>query len=242
MEDTPCLALVDGDILVYRLGFASEDQEWPICRSRVDHFLSDLLLCANVDGYKGWLTHGKDNYRNEIAVTLPYKGNRPAVKPKHYHDIRGYLVESHGFVMETTQEADDALGIEQCFLETQAPNHSIICSIDKDLLMIPGWHYNFVTDERRYVTKEEGMRNFYIQLLTGDRTDNIPGIKGIGPVKAKKLLDSTNGSEEDMYLAVLDAYTQANGGYQDAALKDVLERGRLLWIRREKDQLWTPPI
>jgi hypothetical protein len=42
---------------------------------------------------------------------------------------------------------------------------------------VAGWHYNFVKKDKYYVTAEEGMRFFYRQILTGDRADNIQGIK-----------------------------------------------------------------
>jgi 5'-3' exonuclease len=61
-------------------------------------------------------------------------------------------------------------------------------SIDKDLLQVPGMHYNWVRDEKILVTPEVGLRKLYQQVLTGDGTDNIPGIYGIGDVKARKLI------------------------------------------------------
>ena len=83
-----------------------------------------------------------------------------------------------------------------------------------------------------YVKEEEAIKNFYKQLLTGDRTDNIPGIKGIGDKKADKILDGLE-EEEDLYRAVLEVY-KYNRDY-------LLEQGRLLWIRRKKEELWMLP-
>jgi 5'-3' exonuclease len=108
-----------------------------------------------------------------------------------------------------------------------------ICSIDKDLDMLRGDHYNFVKDERYFITEEEGIKNFYKQLLMGDRVDNIVGIKGIGSVKAERLLKECK-NENEMYLAILEAYKGDD--------KRVLENGQLLWIRREPNQMWHPPV
>ena len=69
-------------------------------------------------------------------------------------------------------------------------------------------------------------------MLTGDRTDNIPGIKGIGDKKADKILDGLE-EEEDLYRVVLEEY-KYNRDY-------LLEQGRLLWIRRKKEELWMLP-
>jgi len=128
------------------------------------------------------------------------------------------------------QEADDAIGIAA--YEQQVGEYCI-CSIDKDLDMLRGDHYNFVKDEFYFIEEEQGIKNFYKQMLMGDRVDNIIGIKGIGTVKAERLLKECK-DEKEMYLAVLEAYKGDD--------KRVLENGQLLWIRREPNQMWQPPV
>jgi hypothetical protein len=221
-------ALIDGDILVYRIGFASENETESIAMARCSEFIEDLILFNGFGEYQGYLT-GKKNFRNEIAVTAPYKGNRKSAKPKHYQLLRDYMESAWAFTMIEDQEADDAIGIAA--YEMQVGEYCI-CSIDKDLDMLRGDHYNFVKDERYFITEEEGIKNFYKQLLMGDRVDNIIGIKGIGTVKAERLLKECK-NENEMYLAILEAY--------DGNAERVLENGRLLWIRRQPNQLWTPP-
>jgi hypothetical protein len=220
-------ALIDGDILVYRIGFASEEETESIAMARCSEFIEDLILFNGFGEYQGYLT-GKKNFRNEIAVTAPYKGNRKSAKPKHYQLLRDYMESAWSFTMIEDQEADDAIGIAAYEMEV---GEYCICSIDKDLDMLRGDHYNFVKDERYFITEEEGIKNFYKQLLMGDRVDNIIGIKGIGTVKAERLLKECK-NENEMYLAILEAY---DGNAR------VLENGRLLWIRRQPNQLWTPP-
>lgn len=221
-------ALIDGDILVYRIGFASEDESESIAMARCSEFIEDLILFNGFGEYQGYLT-GKTNFRNEIAVTAPYKGNRKSAKPKHYQLLRDYMESAWSFTMIEDQEADDAIGIAAYEMEV---GEYCICSIDKDLDMLRGDHYNFVKDERYFITEEEGIKNFYKQLLMGDRVDNIIGIKGIGTVKAERLLKECK-NENEMYLAILEAY--------EGNAERVLENGRLLWIRREPNQIWTPP-
>ena len=221
-------ALIDGDILVYRIGFASENESESIAMARCSEFIEDLILFNGFGEYQGYLT-GKTNFRNEIAVTAPYKGNRKSAKPKHYQLLRDYMESAWAFTMIEDQEADDAIGIAAYEMEV---GEYCICSIDKDLDMLRGDHYNFVKDERYFITEEEGIKNFYKQLLMGDRVDNIIGIKGIGTVKAERLLKECK-NENEMYLAILEAY--------EGNAERVLENGRLLWIRREPNQIWTPP-
>jgi len=222
-------ALVDADLLVYRFGFASEGDPAEFALARLSEFLDNLYIELSVDEVWGYLT-GKGNFRNEIAVTAPYKGTRIAEKPYHFQLLREYMEKAWGFEVVDGMEADDALGIESYRNE---PDETIIVSIDKDLNMIRGHHYNFLKNEKYYVTEEEGIRNFYLQILTGDKVDNIIGLQGIGPVKSKKLLADCN-TELEMYETVLKEY---NG---DEAR--VLENARLLWILREEKQVWQPPV
>lgn len=171
--------------------------------------------------YQVYLTGGS-NYRR--AIYPEYKAGRPP-KPILYKAMLAYVLSLKNHELIEGQEADDALGINQ------TPD-SIICSIDKDLLMVEGRHYNFVKDEFITITKEEGMRNFYKQLLTGDRVDNIPGLHGIGPKKAEKILSECT-TEEEMYEAVFEAY--------EGCAQTIERNAQLLWIRREEGELWTAP-
>ena len=224
------IALVDGDILTYRVGFGCEDFSERIAIVKLAEYLEDLVFIhTNCEKARGYLT-GKSNYRDDIAKTQTYKGHRLGVaKPKHFDLMREYMEKAWGFEIQEGQEADDAIGIEAYKLD---PRDYVICSIDKDLNNLRGWHYNFHKNEMYYVKEEEAIKNFYKQLLTGDRTDNIPGIKGIGDKKADKILDGLE-DEEDLYRAVLEVY-KYNRDY-------LLEQGRLLWIRRKKEELWMLP-
>jgi hypothetical protein len=95
-----------------------------------------------------------------------------------------------------------------------------------------------MTGKLDYVDDFEGDYNFYIQLLVGDRTDNIKGIDGIGPVKAAKILANCK-TKEELHAAVLKVYIE-NYGHTPARVL-LLERGRLLWLRRSVNQLWSLP-
>lgn len=222
-------ALIDGDILVYRVGFSVDDpEEEKFAISRMGHFIENLLSVDGVEDFSGFIT-GKTNYRQDIATELTYKGNRAkARKPVHYDTLREYLTSKWGFELVEGQEADDAIGIAVYDLPE---DRSCVMSIDKDLDMLRGWHYNFVKKELYYVKEEDGIRNFYTQILTGDRVDNIPGLKGIGIKKATKILQDCEG-EQQLFAKVLSAY--------DNDIDKLTERARLLWIRRKSGQLWTP--
>lgn len=182
---------------------------------------------------------GPTNFRIGLAKTLPYKGNRdPDHKPVHASDIKAMLYKEFPVVTSDGQEADDDIATAHYTEWMRDPYSSIICTIDKDLDMVPGLHYNFVKDEQYYVEPLEGLWWFYRQCLTGDTTDNIPGIRGIGPQRAAKVLPPIGASEEDLFRSVLEQYEVA---YGDGARDRLLETGRLLWMRRQPDEFWNLP-
>lgn len=225
------IPVLDADSLIYRVGFAAENEDESIAISRLRSRLLELFFvefdCCDGAYYYGYIG-GSGNYRSDIAVTKPYKGNRSGVRPKHYDALRSHLVSEWGFKESVNQEAEDCVGIKA----TELGDKAVIVYYDKDLLNVPGWHYNFVSKKGGMVTVEEARKHFYTQILTGDRIDNIQGVKGIGPVKAAKLLSDCV-SEVDYYACCVEAFQ----GDEER----VIENARLLWIRTKPNELWEPP-
>lgn len=223
------VALIDADMLCYRIGFACDKEDVSVATTTMDKFVHDLIDTMHVMNWELHLT-GKGNFRNDYAVTVPYKGNRAKLKkPVHLEALRQYLLTEWDASLAEGEEADDTISIRA----TELGDKAIIASLDKDFDQVEGWHYNFVKDDKYYVTAEEGLLNFYMQFLTGDRIDNIVGVRGIGAVKARKLLcpEGESLSEEEMFLVCVDKL-----GYDRA-----VENGRLLYLRRTKDEIWEPP-
>jgi hypothetical protein len=224
------IALIDADVVAYRIAFGCQDEPEKVAIAKVSEFLEELVFTyTDVDDCEGYLT-GKQNYRFDIAKTAPYKGTRVSEKPKHLGIIRQYMIDAWAFSVQEYQEADDAIGIRAYSLGEE---DYVICSIDKDLDNIRGKHYNFVKNEHYTITEEVAIKNFYRQVLTGDRVDNVPGLAGIGPKKADKILKDCS-AEEDLYKAVLEAY--------DGNVELMTEMAQLLWIRRKEGELWQPPV
>lgn len=213
--------------------------------------VESILGETGADKYVMYLG-GEGNYREDLVDY--YKANRrDARKPVYYSEIREYLINNWGAELVNGMEADDACGIAQWEDYTAAnkaniqmklegstiePNYrTIICSNDKDLNMIPGWHYNWVKREKYWVTEDEATTFYYTQLLTGDSTDNIAGVPKCGPVTAGKILEGKD-TESDMYTACLAEYERV---YPNLGYIKLKENADLLWILREKDKLWTPP-
>lgn len=224
------MILIDGDIVAYRCAYKSRDDRAEYAAHSAGSYLSDLIsdlyiLIEDEPEYRVFLT-GKGNFRHEYAVTAGYKENRKdKEKPEHLAVIRQYLIDEWEAVVSDEEEADDLIAIAA----TQQP--SIIVSIDKDFNQVPGKHFNPNTGKLYDVSEEDAVKFLYEQILTGDRADNIMGIKGVGPVKAKKALADCV-TERQMYDVCVEMYGDE---------ERVIENGRLLYLRRKEGEIWNAP-
>ncbi len=238
-------ALIDADVVMYQASYAFQrkDQDigpWESVSTYIDNLMEAVLDRSESQSHRLFIT-GKGNFRNDIAVRQEYKGNRKdKEKPFHLENVRLYLINRYEAEVIQGMEADDALAIEQTAAEE---GNTVICSIDKDLLQVPGLHYNWRKDELSEVDEYGGMYNLYTQCLTGDRVDNIPGIMGIGPKKAEDILE---GSEDiiDMHNRVSEVYKDVFGKEWQEPFEETM---KLLWLVREVDVdkrpiMWEPPI
>ena len=227
--------LVDGDIIAYRAAFATQDLLPEDAVGKVNE-LMDYILNETIDfpfhseqDFQVYLT-GSTNFRFDIAKSHPYKGNRAKVeKPIYLGVTRDHLIDKYSAVISVDEEADDLISKGAAALGYNC----VVASIDKDMLQLPCWHFNFGRGEWKKIEPFEGTHFFYTQLLTGDRSDNIVGLYGIGPKKAEKLLTSCE-SQDDLWQVVLKAY--------DGDIDRVIENGRLLWLRRYDGEIWEPPV
>jgi hypothetical protein len=250
--------LFDGDVIVYRAAFASqkkvngivEAKEVKYALGTAKSIIKSVCKELQLTDYSVYLTSSaiRDNYRSTIAgLSKVYKANRKdLVKPVHYDAVREYLMRRHEAVMVTGEEADDRLGIIQCKLGQK----TVIASIDKDLLQIPGWHYNTYyktltnsIDPGILVYKETkagkkkltgtGFKWFCAQMLLGDRVDNIDGISGLGDHRVFKLLKDLHKAPElwDYIKAVYDKHGKSP--------EVLIATAQLLWIRRKPDEMFS---
>lgn len=149
-----------------------------------------ILARFSGSDYRLYLS-GPTNFRDTIACTRKYKGDRPP-KPRHYLAVGGYLEQNYGAKYTDGEEADDIIAKDMRSLG----DGGIIVSTDKDLDQVAGRHYNWVTGDLYTVSRRTADFNFWTQVLTGDPTDNVPGLSGIGPATADKLLGGCGSSAE----------------------------------------------
>lgn len=189
----------------------------------------------NGSSYTGYLT-GKGNFRCEVAKQRPYKGNRNQPKPYWYQAIRDYLVQRYNAVIVDGIEADDAIAIEG----HENPS-AIIVSRDKDLLQCMNIVYVYPCGKQEealhtWVTAFISAYHFFLQVLTGDTTDNYQGLPGIGGKKASSILLECV-TVRELWASTVLAYTEH---YGENWHEHFLEQATLAWMVRELDQDGKP--
>lgn len=257
-------ALIDADILQYEIGFRSQintgDEIRPLPLEVVNEMYDRKVeeICSAVYATEPPILYftGRGNFRDEVATHSVYKGNRKDKKrPFHFENIKAYAKATYDWREQDGLEADDLLSIEQNSRLSQ--RNTIICSRDKDLLIVPGYHYIWEAglqpmfgpkwvEEIGFLQLKRGgkklfgggLRFFYAQCLMGDKTDNIPGLYKYGPVKTYNTLVKAT-TKGELQEAVLEAY---RGFYGDKAEERLLEVGRQLWMTKELNEDGKPVL
>jgi len=224
-------ALIDADIVCYRCAAASENEIKEVAILRASELMQRIIDDTKAETYVAYLT-GSDNYR--YTYNPEYKANRKdVVRPRWLQDIREHIVVDWKASVEDGQEADDAMGIHQ-----MSNQDTVICSIDKDMLMIPGDHYNFVQGIYREQFAIPAIRHFYWQLIMGDRADNVFGFDGKARQTVPKKLEGVM-AELESYDDELDMFQFVRSLYNDDQRLQI--NGICLWIRRQPDEIWKFP-
>lgn len=202
------------------------------------------------------LLTGSSNFRDRLASLARYKFNRVETKkPTHYGACRKYLVDVLGAHIVHWFEADD----EAAIALSEDPKGTLVSSIDKDLLQVPGMHHlsgkGFID-----ISERSGLLRFYVQALAGDGTDGIPGCyrKGVDGAKKQVLtaaadVKSYSELEAKLWRLTLEEYEKSLAkygadkcGYSDP-LQAAIETARLVYLLRERPsnpaaiELWQPP-
>lgn len=238
--------IIDGDIVAYRASWSCNKATQQEALDKVDELIDFIFKDCTGGPYLGLekyflYTTGKTNFRYDIATTAPYKGNRQATeKPVHLAAVYKHLATKWKSIESVNEEADDLVGIKA----TELGEACIVVTVDKDMLQLPCDHFNPTTGYKQTVDPFGGLRFFYSQILTGDTVDNIIGLYGVGKATAAKALADCK-NESDLMTAVVKVYAEHKDyGEQDYdyIMDRIIENGKLLWLRREVDQIWRPYI
>lgn len=207
MSDHKHLYLVDGSAYIFRAYYSlpplTNPQGVPVgavagYSNMLWKLASDLHAADGPTHMAVVLDKAGTSFRNEIYDQ--YKANRPPapedLRPQFPLIRDATLAFSLPMIEEENVEADDMIASYTKAARAQGWDVSIISS-DKDLMQLVGDGVDmFDTMKDKRIGREEVMEKFGVGpelvgdvlALMGDSSDNVPGVPGIGPKTATKLI------------------------------------------------------
>ena len=197
------ILLIDGSSYLFRAFFAMPDLKTssgtPTGAVRGTITMIDKLVSSYPDSPVAVVFDPKgDTFRNEIYPA--YKANRPPMPSELREQIQPIhgIIRAMGLALIIVDgvEADDVIGT-LARMATEAKREAIISSSDKDMAQLVNEQVRVVDSMSDKVFDPPGVREKWgvepsqivdLLALTGDTSDNIPGVPGIGPKTAAKLL------------------------------------------------------
>ncbi len=234
--------IIDADTIAFAAcvvcEFEVDDGEWDIsipeavshCQDKLEFILDQVG--GREENVRLHFTGGKSSFRYPLLLEafpdipeMQYKFKRRKKHvPQGLSEVKEELSKLYIATTHHEWEADDQV----VFDKMQDPE-AILIAVDKDVIgNTPGKHFNYYESRKHdiamrwvEVSEEEAVYNQYVQAITGDRSDNIPGIKGMGPAKAAKYL--VEGMDEDeMYEGLVSAYRE-NHKRDDISAEDMMQ-------------------
>jgi hypothetical protein len=256
------IALIDADSLFYlscyklddpafveKCGLSNEDADTiieslaEVGADRLENMLNDILLDISNDennieisAVEIYVTNCKNSIRKDISKE--YKANRqpnPIV-----NCLRKAYISKNNAIYSDTLEADDLIADRAKELGEFG---CIIVTMDKDMMQIGGFVYNFyrkpsIKDEEgneievfkrkglSYTTKFDAQKFLAKQLISGDACDKIGGLPKYGAVKAAKIIDPITNTF-GLIKAVVSEYKKV---YEEDYIEPLQTNFRLLYL------------
>lgn len=250
---------IDGDYAAYYFA-GNDDTTFGEARANMVRTLGLVRRIAGAGGRSIihlTLQGSHKGHRYKIATVKAYQGHRDGKgKPKNWQAMREWLESDSipGFKVKLWEdrEADDGVAASARYAFTSGKRPAIF-SRDKDFQMIPGRHVSWTTlavtevEPSTWAVQDEdgrlyGQKWFWMQMLSGDAADAIPGLPGqpkasgsgfknCGPTCAEEWLSHSR-SPEDAYAIVRELYENYYGPTWPQAFT---EQAALLWMRTDND-------
>lgn len=173
---------------------------------KMQQYLSSIFF-EEIKEYELFITTCSNSFRKQISTT--YKSNRK--KNKYVWLLREHYRHNEARNSDRL-EADDLIAIKA--RELGVGNY-VIVSIDKDLKQIGGYFWSYYKTRSKdsfgdlilnefgfyemeykqtqvdFINENDANIFFWSQMLIGDTSDNIQGVKRIGVKTAEKILNNT---------------------------------------------------
>ncbi|RHZ35302.1 5'-3' exonuclease [endosymbiont GvMRE of Glomus versiforme] len=199
-----CL-IIDGNNLLYSSYHISQKMSWKITNGTIFFSLRVLISVLKKNDYRRLIVFfdgGGTNFRKKIFPQ--YKAQRVEMPNELWEQMKMFKLllkkTNISYIQLTNFEADDLIASFINQITKIDPNLIFdIFTRDKDLMQLINENTSilkYINKKLTFYTHEHFFKEYnflpknyidYLSLL-GDDVDNIKGIKGIGPVSAKSLI------------------------------------------------------
>jgi DNA polymerase-1 len=216
-------AVIDLDILLNASVWGQDTMEE--AQDRFQQMVQSFVTETYADDWIGVLEPSGGGFREAIYDQYKINASRTASRdnrPDWFSDLKEWISTDFSpfnvLVAEEGNEGDDVMAQLCSYFRAKGKSY-VAVTPDKDHLQIPGMLLSRApvkylgkdpTEIVHEITPKEAFYFFCYQMLVGDPVDNIPGIRGLGPVKVGEILNP----EEDPEVwrdKVLETYQEKYG-------------------------------
>jgi 5'-3' exonuclease len=202
------IILIDADSFAY---IGSNCEEVEQAYDKVDTAISNIVSTSGASHYAVLIEQPyNNNFRKKIVSS--YKiGRKGKPLPNFYKEIKEYITNNWGGYGLGGYETDDVIISMWKKCKEEYPfTDVLIASMDKDLRQFPitlfdTYYTRF--GEVTEISESEANYNFWKQIIQGDSTDSISGVKGKGLKKAESALNQS----KNHFIATCRVYREVYG-------------------------------
>jgi 5'-3' exonuclease len=215
------IILVDADSLCYIGGSCDEvDQAY----DKVDQAISNIISTSSASHYMVFAERHNNNLFRKKIVSSYKIGRVNKELPKFYREIKEYLIGTWNAYGIQGYESDDVIISTWKKLSDEYPfTEILVAGMDKDLKQYPITLFD--TYYRRFgeiskISEEDANYNLWLQVIMGDSTDSISGIKGKGIKYAESVLKSS----KNHFITTCRSYKEVYGSrWQKNLIKNYVQ-------------------
>lgn len=202
------IILIDADSMCY---IGSNCEEVEQAYDKVDSAISNIVATSGASHYMVLIEKPyNNNFRKKIVSS--YKiGRKGKPLPNFYNEIKEYITLNwNGYGLGGYETDDVIISMWKKCKEEYPFTEVLIASMDKDLKQ-----YNITFFDTYYnrfgevteISESEANYSFWKQMIQGDSTDSISGVKGKGLKKAESALNAS----KNHFIATCRIYKEVYG-------------------------------
>jgi 5'-3' exonuclease len=202
------IILIDADSMCY---IGSNCEEVEQAYDKVDTAISNIVSTSGASHYMVLIEKPyNNNFRKKIVSS--YKiGRKGKPLPNFYKEIKEYITNNwNGYGLGGYETDDVIISMWKKCKEEYPFTEVLIASMDKDLKQ-----YNITFFDTYYnrfgevteISESEANYSFWKQMIQGDSTDSISGVKGKGLKKAESALNAS----KNHFIATCRIYREVYG-------------------------------